>query len=132
MTGDLEGCLTIFPKSFKCKSLNGFDKYIERGREVFDGTLDGREGRFKTKYKVVGIYAQGFCEKLNDDDPSNDAEAFNMQLAGGCDHKVIGKSGVFEDADGLITFLDVIPRPLEFSGASNFHYFGYIDLEHHH
>lgn len=132
LTGDLEGCLKISPKRFECDELNGFDKYTEWGREVFVGTLNGVGwGKFRTRYIVEGIYETGFCDLLADDDASNDGDAFALQLAGGCDHTVIGKSGVFRGVDGLITFLDFIPDPLNRNGASNFFYSGYLNLENH-
>ena len=34
MTGDLEGCLTIHPRSSRCEKLNGFDKYTEPGERA--------------------------------------------------------------------------------------------------
>ena len=136
MTGDLEGCLSIFPRTFECEQLNGFDRYTERGREHFVGTLNGKPGEFRTKYVIQGVYAAGFCEQLDavlaDDDPTNDADPFVLQLAGGCDHKVRGVSGAFEDVDGLIVFYDVIPgitaggAGIPSLGASNFLYEGYL------
>ncbi len=136
LTGDLVGCLSIFPRKFECEDLNGFDRYTERGREHFVGTLHGEWGEFKTRYVVQGVYGAQFCEQLAavlaDDDPTNDADPFALQLAGGCDHKVRGKSGVFEDVDGLIIFYDVIPgimaggAGIPDQGASNFLYGGYL------
>lgn len=126
MSGVLEGCLAIFPKSSECDELEGFDKYTERGREVFDGTIKGvGSGKFKTRYIVEGIYASGFCDALAVEDPN----AFALQLAGGCDHKVFGKRGDLKDIDGLITFLDFIPDPEGQGGATNFYYFGHLNLD---
>ena len=42
--------------------------------------------------------AKGFCQSFD----------FSLEVAGGCRHKIHGRSGVFEGADGLIKFLDVI------------------------
>lgn len=131
MTGDLEGCLTIFPRKSRCETLNGFDKYTEWGREVFVGSIKGvGSGTFKTKYIVEGVYAAGFCETLD-----SDADAFAKQLAGGCDHKVKGVSGDFKDLGGLIKFYDVIPGITAVGvgfpslGASNFLYEGKLKLD---
>lgn len=127
MTGDLDGCLSIFAKSFDCDELNGFAKYTERGKEVFVGTIDGvGSGEFKTKYVVEGIYAQGFCESFD----------FASQLAGGCDHKVKGQKGDLRDLRGLIKFYDVvvgipaggIGMPGT-DGASNFFYEGDLEID---
>lgn len=131
MTGDLTGCLTIHATSFKCEKLNGFDKYTERGKEHFRGSIKGvGTGTFKTRYVVEGVYAAGFCDLL-DSDPN----AFAMQLAGGCDHKVKGRSGALKDLRGLLKFYDVIPGitaggvGIPSLGASNFLYEGDLKLE---
>jgi hypothetical protein len=128
MTGDLEGCLSIFVKSYTCKEVNGFARYIERGREVFVGKMRGKQGRFATTYKVDAAYAQGFCESFD----------FTLELSGSCVHKIEGRSGVFAGGVGIYTMFDVItnvtgdPATGTFaagSGANNFLYAGYIDFE---
>ena len=135
MTGDLEGCLKIMPKRIDCDELNGFDLYTEKGKELFEGTLDGVYGEFETRYVVRGTYASGFCDALSLGDPN----AFALQLSGGCIHNVRGKSGVFEDVKGLFRVYDVIPGitaggagmpdPAGF-GASNFLYEGFLKEAH--
>jgi hypothetical protein len=128
MTGDLEGCLSVFVQGFSCRELGDFDLYSERGQEVFVGTFRGRQGRFRTTYTVEGAYAKGFCQSFD----------FSVQLAGGCSHKVHGRSGVFREAEGLLTFLDVVanvtgdPVTGAFTagtGANNFLYYGRIHLD---
>lgn len=128
MSGDLEGCLSVFVQGYSCQELGDYDLYSERGREVFVGTYRGRQGRFRTTYTVEGAYAKGFCQSFN----------FGLQLAGGCLHKVYGRSGVFREAEGLLTFLDVVanvtgdPVTGTFTpgtGANNFLYYGRIHLE---
>lgn len=128
MTGDLEGCWSVFVEGFSCKELGDFDLYSERGREVFVGTLHGKQGTFRTTYTLDGAYAKGFCQSFD----------FSQQLAGGCRHKVYGRSGVFKAAEGLLTFLDVVagvtsdPLTGAFApgtGAGNFLYFGRIRLD---
>jgi len=128
MTGDLEGCLSVFVDGFSCKELGDFDLYSERGREVFVGTLHGKQGRFRTTYTAEGAYAKGFCQSFD----------FSLQVSGGCSHRVHGRSGVFREAEGLLTFLDVItgltgdPVTGAFTpgtGANNFLYFGRIRLD---
>lgn len=125
MTGDLEGCLSIFVQGFSCKPANGFVQYIERGREVFVGTFRGRPGSFNTTYIVNAAYAEGFCDSFD----------FSLELSGSCTHKVSGKSGVFRGAEGVLTLFDVItgmtgdPATGEFTvgyGANNFLYAGPI------
>jgi hypothetical protein len=127
MTGDLEGCLSIFIQGFSCKPANGFVQYIERGREVFVGTFRGKPGSFNTTYVVNAAYAEGFCESFD----------FSLELSGSCTHKVSGKSGVFRGAEGVLTLFDVItgmtgdPATGEFTagyGANNFLYAGPISF----
>ncbi len=72
--------------------------YIEKGREVFVGKLNGKQGRFRTTYAFEGAYEKGFCQSF---DPT-------LEVGGGCTHKINGVSGVFADAKGLIKFIDVI------------------------
>jgi hypothetical protein len=128
MTGDLEGCWSVFVEGFTCKELADFDLYSERGREVFIGTMNGKQGKFRTTYTLEGAYAKGFCQSFD----------FSQQLAGGCSHRVYGRSGVFKEAEGLIEFLDVVagvtwdPSSGAFgpgTGANNFLYFGRLELE---
>lgn len=128
MTGDLEGCWSVFVEGFKCKELEDFDLYLENGREVFVGTLRGKQGRFATSYTLEAAMAKGFCQSFD----------FTLEVAGGCSHKVYGRSGVFEGARGLITFLDVItgvtgdPVTGAFTagtGGNNFLYYGRINFD---
>lgn len=128
MTGDLEGCWSVFVEGFECKALGDFDLYLERGREVFVGSLRGKQGRFATDYTLEAAMAKGFCDSFD----------FTLEVAGGCSHKIHGRSGVFEGARGLIKFLDVItgvtgdPVTGAYSagtGGNNFLYYGRINLD---
>jgi hypothetical protein len=125
MTGDLEGCLSIFVQGYTCKERNGFDHYTERGREVYVGAWRGKHGRFVTDYTVNAAYASGFCQTFD----------FTLQLSGSCTHRIDGRSGVFADAEGVFTLFDVVtgvtgdPVTGAFtpgSGANNFVYTGRI------
>jgi len=125
MTGDLQGCLSIFVKGYSCREVNGFAHYTERGREAFVGSLRGKHGRFTTNYTVDAAYASGFCDSLD----------FSLELSGSCIHHIHGKTGVFADREGVFTLFDVItnvtgdPVTGAFaagSGANNFLYFGRI------
>lgn len=128
LTGDLEGCLSVFVEGFKCKGLEHFDAYFERGREVFVGTLRGKQGRFRTQYTFDAAFAKGFCESFD----------LSLEVGGGCTHKVRGTSGVFKEAQGVIKFIDVIanvtgdPITGEYSagsGGNNFLYSGRIHFD---
>jgi hypothetical protein len=127
MTGDLQGCLSIFVQGYTCKERNGFDHYTERGREVYVGAWRGKQGRFATDYTVNAAYASGFCQSFD----------FSLQLSGSCTHKIDGRSGVFAAADGVFTLFDVVtnvtgdPVTGAFapgSGANNFLYAGRIRI----
>jgi hypothetical protein len=127
MTGDLEGCWSVFVEGFKCKELNGFDLYLEHGKEIFVGTLRGKRGRFATDYTLDAVMAKGFCQSFD----------FTLEVTGGCNHKIHGRTGIFEGADGLLKFLDVItgvtgdPVTGAFNagtGPNNFPYYGRINL----
>jgi hypothetical protein len=128
MTGDLEGCLSIFVEGYTCKEMNGFAHYTERGREAFVGTLRGKQGRFTTNYTVDAAYATGFCQSLD----------YSLELSGSCIHKIQGRSGTFTDRKGVFTLFDVItnvngdPVTGAFtagSGANNFLYNGRIHFD---
>ncbi len=127
LTGDLKGCWSTFVGDLKCKELEHYDLVFEEGREVFVGTFRGKQGRFRTTYRFEGAYAKGFCQSFNG----------SLEVGGGCKHKIIGGSRVFENAEGLITFIDVItnvtgnPVTGKFkagSGGNNFLYYGRIDF----
>lgn len=130
MTGNLEGCLSIFVQGSTCKELADFDHYTERGREAFVGKLRGKQGRFTTNYTVDAAYAKGFCQSKSLD--------VSLELSGSCIHKIHGRSGVFTDGEGVFTLFDVItnvtgdPNTGVFtagSGANNFLYSGRIHFE---
>lgn len=128
LTGDLDGCLSVFVEGFKCKGLEDFDAYFERGREVFVGKLRGKQGRFRTQYTFDAAFAKGFCQSFD----------LSLEVGGGCTHEVRGTSGVFKRAQGVIKFIDVIanvtgdPITGEYSagsGGNNFLYSGRLHLD---
>jgi hypothetical protein len=127
MTGDFEGCLSTFVEAYSCKELADYDLYLEKGREVFVGKYKGRSGRFRTTYTFDGAYAKPFCQTFNT----------ALEVGGGCNHKIEGRSGVFANADGLIKFIDVIagvtgdPVTGDFwagTGGNNFLYYGHLNF----
>ncbi len=129
LTGDLEGCLSTFVEDFKCKELADYDLYLEKGREVFTGTLHGKQGRFTTEYTFDAAYAKGFCQSF---DPS-------LEVGGGCIHKIQRGRGAFRNAEGVITIIDVIagvtgdPFTGAFApgtGGNNFLYYGRLHFDH--
>jgi hypothetical protein len=131
LTGDLEGCWSGFVQDYKCKELQDYALYLEKGREVFVGKFRGNQGTFRTTYTFEGAYAKGTCQSLD----------FTQEVGGGCTHKVIGGTRVFAGAKGLIKFIDVIagvtgdPTTGEYqagTGANNFLYYGRIQFDHGH
>lgn len=126
MAGDLKGCLSIFIQNITCKELTDFDHYVERGREVFDGTWRGKQGKFATKYVVDAAYGKGFCQSLD----------YTLELSGSCIHNIEGRSGVFADTKGVFKLFDVVtnvtgdPVTGAFtpgSGGNNFLYYGVVE-----
>ena len=131
MTGDLEGCLSVFVQRFKCKELADYDLLHEKGREVFIGTLHGKQGRFTTHYTFDGAYAKGFCQSFD----------ASLEVGGGCIHTIQRGRGAFKNAEGVITFIDVIagvtgdPVTGTFAagtGLNNAVYYGRLHLDHDH
>ena len=129
LTGDLEGCLSTFVERFKCRELADYDLYLEKGREVFIGTLHGKQGRFTTDYTFDAAYAKGFCQSFD----------ASLEVGGGCIHKIQRGRGAFRNAEGVITFIDVIagvtgdPVTGAFkagTGGNNFLYYGRLNFDH--
>lgn len=129
LSGDLEGCLSTFVQRFSCKELAAYDLYLEKGREVFIGTLHGKQGTFTTDYTFDGAYAKGFCQSFDT----------SLEVGGGCIHTIQRGRGAFKKAEGVITFIDVIagvtgdPVTGAFAagtGGNNFLYYARLHLDH--
>ena len=99
ISGNLEGCW--YTKVLTAKSTPS-GVYIETGEELFVGTLDGEAGTFTTTYKFESKFASDFTE-----------------IHGRCQHPIVGGTGVFADATGIIHFKDAPPE---------FFYRGHISL----
>lgn len=128
LTGDLRGCWSGFIRGVRCLSLDGYDLYFEKGREIFIGKFHGKRGAFTTTYTFDGVYAKGFCQSF---DPT-------LEVAGGCIHPIKAGNRVFAKVGGVIKFLDVIagvtgdPSTGEFqagTGANNFVYYGRLNFD---
>jgi len=94
LTGSLEGCL--YTKVNTSKDTPG-GVYLERGEEVFVGSLDGGpRGTFATTYRF---------ESKWDPDAST-----GVELHGRCQHPIVEGSGTggFEGAKGRLDFKDII------------------------
>lgn len=87
--GSLRGCWYTYVSSFQ---LNPSGTYIEQGTEVFVGCLDGTIcGTFETTYT--------FTAKFVD-------ETFTEEIHGRCHHPIVGGTGDFAGAKGVILFKD--------------------------
>lgn len=109
MTGSLEGCL--YTKVTAAKETPG-GIYLERGEEVFVGSLDGGPvGTFATTYRF---------ESKWDPDVST-----GVEVHGRCQHPIVEGSGTggFEEAKGRLDIKDII----EDTGVS-YVYRGHITL----
>ena len=129
LTGDLEGCLSTFIEGSKCRELADYDLYLEHGREVFIGTLNGKPGRFSTDYTFDAAYAKGFCQSFD----------ASLEVGGGCIHKIQRGSGAFRNVEGVIKIIDVItgvtgdPVTGAFAagtGGNNFLYYARLNRDH--
>ena len=91
LQGSLEGCWYTDVQWSK-KTPSGV--YLERGRELFVGSLDGREGSFTTTYRFEAKFA-----------PDGVTELF-----GRCQHPLLAGSGTgeFTGATGRLDFKDII------------------------
>ncbi len=124
-SGDLEGCLTFFPKDYSCMEMNGFALYEESGNEIFVGTYDGARGKFRTRYTLAATYLAGSCAAIDDAVLNGGDFPWDRQVTGGCDHKILGRKGAFAGKRGNFNIFDVIPEP-GVSGATTFQWAGWI------
>ena len=93
LTGDLEGCLFVFPEEYDC-SPSG--TYLEAGREHFIGTYQGTPGEFWTNYRFEAKYED--CANLTG------------EIFGRCQHPLVKGSGqgAFAGLEGRLDFKDDI------------------------
>ena len=104
MTGSLHGCWYTYVSSSK---FNRSGTYQEKGTEVFVGCLNGTCGTFETTYT--------FTAKYTDD-------TFLEEIHGRCEHSIVGGTGDFAGAKGVILFKDDVVN-------LKFDYRGHISLE---
>lgn len=97
MEGDLNGCLYTLALKSKGSAQDGV--YVELGREVFVGSLNGGEaGMFETTYRFQAKFAGG------------------AELFGRCQHPIVEGSGTdgFDGATGRLDFKDIIEETITF------------------
>ena len=96
MRGSLEGCW--YTSVEQAKTTNG-DAYLEQGRELFVGSLNGLKGSFTTTYQ--------FEAKLAAD---------GSEVRGRCQHPLVRGSGTggFTGATGRVDFKDIIGEEITY------------------
>ena len=105
LSGSLDGCwYTYVSKS----QFNPGGTYQEKGTEIFVGCLNGTTcGTFETTYTFTGKYVD---------------VTFAQEIHGRCEHSIVGGTGGFAGAKGVILFKDDVVN-------LKFDYRGHISLE---
>lgn len=94
--GSLHGCWYTYVSASR---FNPSGTYVEQGTELFVGCLNGTAcGTFETTYT--------FTAKYTDD-------TFAEEIHGRCEHSIVGGTGDFAGAKGVLTFKDDVVN-LEF------------------
>lgn len=89
MSGSLDGCWYTYVSA---SQFNPSGTYIEQGTELFVGCLNSSTcGTFETVYTFTGKYTD---------------DTFAEEIHGRCEHSVVGGTGDFAGAKGVITFKD--------------------------
>jgi hypothetical protein len=88
-SGSLVGCWYTYVSASR---FNPSGTYVEQGNELFVGCLNGTIcGTFETTYTFTGKYTD---------------DTFAVEIHGRCEHSVVGGTGDFAGASGVITFKD--------------------------
>lgn len=89
MSGSLDGCWYTYVSASR---FNPSGTYVEQGTELFVGCLDGMAcGTFETVYTFTGKYTD---------------DTFAEEIHGRCEHRIVGGTGDFAGAKGVINFKD--------------------------
>lgn len=96
LSGSLDGCWYTYVSASR---FNPSGTYVEQGTEIFVGCLDGTTcGTFETTYTFTAKYVD---------------DTFADELHGRCEHSIVGGTGDFAGAKGVILFKDDVVN-LEF------------------
>ena len=105
LSGSLDGCWYTYVSESK---FNPGGTYQEKGTEIFVGCLNGTTcGTFDTTYTFTGKYVD---------------VTFAQEIHGRCEHSIVGGTGDFAGARGVINFMDDVVN-------LNFDYRGHISLD---
>ena len=117
MTGDLDGCWYT-KVDFASSKDNGTPSgvYIERGEEIFIGTLNGDPVEFRPTYKFTSKYDPQF---IVNDDPLE----FGTEVHGRCQHPIV--SELSGGITGRVDFKDDVDAG---PGEPPLYYRGHIRL----
>lgn len=99
-SGSLDGCWYTYVATSR---FNPSGTYVEQGTELFVGCLNGTAcGTFETVYTFTGRYTDA---------------TFTQELHGRCEHRIVGGTGDFAGAMGVITFKDdVVNMKFDYRG----------------
>jgi hypothetical protein len=105
LSGSLDGCWYTYVSA---SQLNPSGTYVERGTEIFVGCLNGTTcGTFETTYTFTAKYVD---------------DTFAEEIHGRCHHPIVGGTGDYAGAKGVINFKDDVVN-------LKFDYKGHISLE---
>jgi hypothetical protein len=105
LDGSLDGCWYTYIES---SQFNRSGTYIEKGTEIFVGCLNGTIcGTFETTYTFTAKYVD---------------DTFAQEIHGRCQHRIVGGTGDFAGAKGVILFKDDVVN-------LDYDYRGQISLE---
>lgn len=99
-SGNLVGCWYTYVATSR---FNPSGTYVEQGTELFVGCLNGSAcGTFETVYTFTGRYTDA---------------TFTQEIHGRCEHRIVGGTGDFAGAMGVITFKDdVVNMTFDYRG----------------
>ena len=103
LSGSLFGCWYTYVSE---SQFNRSGTYQEKGSEIFVGCLNGTCGTFETTYTFTAKYVD---------------DTFAQEIHGRCEHTIVGGTGGFAGAKGVILFKDDVVN-------LKFDYRGHISL----
>ena len=103
LTGSLYGCWYTY---VSVSQFNPSGTYIEQGTEIFVGCMGTRCGTFETTYTFTAKYVD---------------DTFAEEIHGRCHHPIVGGTGDFAGAKGVLNFKDdVVNLKYDYRGHISF------------